>query len=71
VDAAHVASPHLLGEVGQRYGPAGVPTVTRLSGGYANDVFRVDFPGPEPVVLHVSLGTPADASSLATVRSVP
>ena len=42
----------LLGEVAERYGISHPITARRLTGGYANDVFRLDGVGPA-TVLHV------------------
>jgi Ser/Thr protein kinase RdoA (MazF antagonist) len=55
--------PGLLDEVCRRYGLAGHPTSRRLTGGYANDVFRVDHDGGAPVVLHVK-HPPSSAASM-------
>jgi hypothetical protein len=48
----------LLAEVTERYGTSYSITARRLTGGYANDVFRLDGAGP-PTVLHVK-HPPAD-----------
>ena len=42
----------LISEVGERYGIGSLITARRLTGGYANDVFRLDADGP-PTVLHL------------------
>jgi Ser/Thr protein kinase RdoA (MazF antagonist) len=52
-DDAFAEFPDLLGEVCRRYGLGGSPTARRLTGGYANDVIRVDCVGEAPVVLHI------------------
>jgi Ser/Thr protein kinase RdoA (MazF antagonist) len=57
-----VATGDLLGEVAVRYGLGSSITARRLSGGYANDVYRLDAGGP-PAVLHVK-HPPADADSM-------
>jgi Ser/Thr protein kinase RdoA (MazF antagonist) len=59
---ADLIGPELLPVLQERYGLRAPITARRLSGGYANDVFRVDSAGP-PVVLHVKY-PPADASSI-------
>lgn len=55
--------PDLLEEVGRRYGLNRLTTATRLSGGFANDVYRVDCPGGVPVVVHIK-HPPSNAESL-------
>jgi Ser/Thr protein kinase RdoA (MazF antagonist) len=55
--------PDLLVEVSRRYGLEGPPTVKRLTGGYANDVFRLDYAGDAPVVLHIK-HPPSSAESM-------
>src|SRR4051812_2808448 len=55
--------PGLLGEVCRRYGLNGSPPAPRLTGGYANDVFRLDCPGDAPVVLHIK-PPPSSAESM-------
>jgi Ser/Thr protein kinase RdoA (MazF antagonist) len=52
-----------LGELCRRYGLGGSPTVRRLTGGYANDLFRVDCVGEAPVVLHIK-NPPSSAESM-------
>ena len=52
----------LLGEVAERYGLNPPITARRLTGGYANDVFRLDS-AAGPVVLHRK-HPPADADSM-------
>jgi Ser/Thr protein kinase RdoA (MazF antagonist) len=52
----------LISEVGERYGIGSLITARRLTGGYANDVFRLDADGP-PTVLHLKR-PPVDADSL-------
>jgi Ser/Thr protein kinase RdoA (MazF antagonist) len=52
----------LISEVGERYGIGSLITASRLTGGYANDVFRLDADGP-PTVLHLK-HQPVDADSL-------
>ena len=52
----------LISEVGERYGIGSLITARRLTGGYANDVFRLDADGP-PTVLHLK-HPPVDADSL-------
>jgi Ser/Thr protein kinase RdoA (MazF antagonist) len=52
----------LLAEVAERYGLRFPITARRLTGGYANDVFRLDSAGP-PAVLHVK-HPPADGDSM-------
>jgi Ser/Thr protein kinase RdoA (MazF antagonist) len=52
----------LLREVRERYGLGSPINARRLSGGYANDVFRLDSEGPRTVV-HLK-HPPADAASL-------
>jgi len=55
--------PDLLGEIRRRYGLGRHSTVKRLAGGYANDVFRVDFAAHAPVVLHIK-HPPSSAESI-------
>jgi hypothetical protein len=62
-DEALDGLPDLLGEVCRRYGLRGFPTAKRLTGGYANDVFRVDCAGDAPVVLHIK-HPPSSADSV-------
>jgi Ser/Thr protein kinase RdoA (MazF antagonist) len=52
----------LISEIGERYGMGSPITAGRLTGGYANDVFRLDADGP-PTVLHLK-HPPVDADSL-------
>jgi Ser/Thr protein kinase RdoA (MazF antagonist) len=52
----------LISEIGERYGIGSPITARRLTGGYANDVFRLDADGP-PTVLHLK-HPPVDADSL-------
>jgi Ser/Thr protein kinase RdoA (MazF antagonist) len=52
----------LISEIGERYGMGSPITAGRLTGGYANDVFRLDADGP-PTVLHLN-HPPVDADSL-------
>jgi Ser/Thr protein kinase RdoA (MazF antagonist) len=60
--ALHAPAEELLAEVAERYGMSSPTTARRLSGGYANDVFRLDGVGP-PTVLHVK-HPPADGDSV-------
>jgi Ser/Thr protein kinase RdoA (MazF antagonist) len=53
----------LLAEVCRRYGLAGRPSAQRLTGGYANDVFKLDGFGDAPVVLHMKY-PPSNAESM-------
>jgi Ser/Thr protein kinase RdoA (MazF antagonist) len=62
-DDALAEFPDLLSEVCRRYGLGGSPTARRLTGGYANDVFRVDCAGEAPVVLHIK-HPPSSAESM-------
>jgi hypothetical protein len=62
-DDAFAEFPDLLGEVCRRYGLGGSPTARRLTGGYANDVIRVDCVGEAPVVLHIK-HPPSSAESV-------
>jgi hypothetical protein len=39
----------LISEVGERYGIGSLITARRLTGGYANDLFRLDADGPPTV----------------------
>ncbi|WP_270889540.1 phosphotransferase enzyme family protein [Pedococcus sp. 5OH_020] len=55
--------PYLWDAVCQRYGLRGRSTATRLTGGYANDVLRVDQDGHAPVVLHIKR-PPSSAASM-------
>lgn len=55
-------SEDLLAEVRRRYGLNGRVAARRLTGGFANDVFRLDGDGA-PTVLHVK-HPPADADSI-------
>jgi Ser/Thr protein kinase RdoA (MazF antagonist) len=55
-------SDDLLHEVRQRYGLSGHVTARRLTGGFANDVFRLDGESAR-TVLHVK-HPPADAASI-------
>jgi Ser/Thr protein kinase RdoA (MazF antagonist) len=52
----------LISEIGERYGMGSLITARRFSGGYANDVFRLDADRP-PTVLHLK-HPPVDADSL-------
>jgi Ser/Thr protein kinase RdoA (MazF antagonist) len=52
----------LISEIGERYGIGSPITARRLSGGYANDVFRLDADGPA-TVLHLKYPS-VDADSL-------
>jgi Ser/Thr protein kinase RdoA (MazF antagonist) len=52
----------LIREVGERYGLGSEIMPTRLAGGYANDVFKLDAAGP-PTVLHIKY-PPVDADSV-------
>jgi len=62
-DGALNELPDLLGEVCRRYGLNPSVTAKRLTGGYADDVFRVDCVGEAPVVLHVKQ-PPSSAESI-------
>jgi Ser/Thr protein kinase RdoA (MazF antagonist) len=55
-------SDDLLREVSRRYGLSGRVTARRLTGGFANDVFRLDGDGA-PTVVHVK-HPPVDAASI-------
>jgi hypothetical protein len=52
----------LISEISERYGIGSPITARRLTGGYANDVFRLDGDGP-PTVLHLK-HPPVGADSL-------
>jgi Ser/Thr protein kinase RdoA (MazF antagonist) len=52
----------LISEIGERYGMGSLITARRFSGGYANDVFRLDADRP-PTVLHLK-HPPVNADSL-------
>jgi hypothetical protein len=53
----------LISEIGERYGMVSPITARRLTGGYANDVFRLDADGP-PTVLHLKHPPGADGDRL-------
>ena len=55
-------SEDLLAEVRRRYGLNGRVAARRLTGGFANDVFRLDGDGA-PTVLHVKLRLPTPTTS--------